>query len=236
MTKKLFILGVILSSSLFAATDAQILAYFKSQIPIPSVKVTIISRLSMKDISGMDYVSLQLTDGTRIQKLSVFTKGDLIFPDIIDVHQGSIKEKFDKQKIIKQLSKLYQKEKPEHILVLGNDPQKETQVVFSDPECPFCGKEVDKIEETLKTKNLRYIFTPVHEKSAMEKSVLIYKQTKIAKNLQSKVKILKKYFKADTYEKVSDAEVATIEKTRTKYFAAGLKGVPFIINEKELLN
>lgn len=236
MTKKLFILGVILSSSLFAATDAQILAYFKSQIPIPSVKVTIISRVAIKDISGMEYVSLRLTDEERIQKLSVFTKGDLIFPDVIDVHKGSIKEKFDKQKFIKKLSKLYQEEKPENILVLGNDPQKETQVVFSDPECPFCGKEVDEIEETLKTKNLRYIFTPVHEKSAMEKAVLIYQQTKSVKNLQSKVKILKKYFKADTYKKVSDKDIATIEKTRRKYFAAGLTGVPFIINEKELLN
>lgn len=236
MTKKLFMLGVILSSSLFAATDAQILAYFKTQIPIPTVKVTITSRMAMEDISGMDYVSLKLTDGSRVQKLSVFTKGNLIFPDVIDVHEGSIKEKFDKQKFIKQLSKLYQEEKPENILVLGNDSQKETEVVFSDPECPFCGKEVDKIEETLKTKNLRYIFTPVHERSAMEKAVLIYKQTKSETNLQSKVKILKKYFNADTDEKVSDEEVANIESTRKKYFAAGLKGVPFIINEKELVN
>jgi len=236
MTKKLFILGVILSSSLFAATNAQIIAYFKSQIPVPTVEVTITSRIVMKAISDMDYVSLKLTDGARTQKLSVFTKGDLIFPDVIDIHKGSIKDKFDKQKFIKQLSKLYQEENPKNILVLGNDPQKETQVVFSDPECPFCGKEVDKIEETLKTKNLRYIFTPVHEKSAMKKAILIYKQTKSAKNLQSKIKILKKYFNTDTNEKVSDEEVTTIENTSKKYFSAGLEGVPFIINEKELVN
>ena len=236
MTKKLILATSLLSTSLFAATDAQIQDYFKAQIPVPTVKVAVTSRIAIDDIKGMDYVSVDISDGTRVQKISVFTQGDLIFPDVISVNGGSIKEKLDKQKLIKELSNLYKNEDKQNILVLGNDPKKETLVKFTDPECPFCGKEVAKIDEKLKTYNLKYVFTPVHDRSSLEKSILIYKQAGAAKTLDEKVKILKKYFSGDVDEKVSDEEVARVEKIRKKYFAAGLKGVPFYVNEKELLN
>jgi len=236
MTKKLIMAGSLLGTSLFAATDAQIISYFKSQIPVPTVKVTITSRMEIREIKGMDYVSIQLSDSSRTQKVSVFTQGDLIFPDVISINSGSIKDKLDKQKLIKELSKLIKAEKPENIVALGNDPKKETLIVFTDPECPFCGKEVEKIEETLKSRNLKLIFTPVHDKSSLEKSVIIQKQTAVAKTLDEKVKIIKKYFNGEVDEKVTDEEVAVIEKNRKKYFSAGLKGVPFKINEKDLIN
>jgi len=233
--KKLILTTAILSTSLFAATDAQIIDYFKAQIPVPTIKIDVTSRIAIDDIKGMEYVSIDISDGSRIQKVSVFTQGDLIFPDVISVNGGSIKEKLDKQKLVKELSNLYKKEDKQNILVLGNDPKKETLVKFTDPECPFCGKEVEVIEEKLKTYNLKYIFTPVHDKSSLEKSILIYKQAKAAKTLDEKIKIVKKYFSAEVDAKVTDEEIAKVEKTRKKYFAAGLKGVPFYINEKELL-
>lgn len=236
MTKKLILASSILSTSLFAATDAQIETYFKSQIPVPTVKVTVTSRMEIKDIKGMDYVSIELSDGNRIQKVSVFTQGDLIFPDVISINGGSIKDKLDKEKLIQEISKLIKEENPENMVVLGTDPKKETLIVFTDPECPFCGKEVDKIEETLKRNNLKLIFTPVHDRSSLEKSVLITKQTAAAKTMEEKVKIIKKYFNGTVDGQVTDEEVAVIENNRKKYFSAGLKGVPFIINEKQLLN
>jgi len=235
MTKKLILATAILSSSVFAATDAQIVKYFKAQIPVPTAKVTVTSRIEIADIKGMDYVSIDLSDGKRVQKISVFTRGNLIFPDVISIKSGSIKDKLDKQKLIKELANIYKKEDKTNIIVLGNDPKKETLVKFTDPECPFCKQEVAQIEEKLKTYNLRYIFTPVHDKSSLEKSALIYKQTSAAKNLTDKIKIIKKYYNSDVDKKVTDAEVAKIEKTRKKYFAAGLKGVPLYVNEKDLL-
>jgi len=235
MTRKLFLATSILSTSMFAATDAQIENYFKTQIPVPTVKVTVTSRIEIADIKGMDYVSLTLSDGNRVQKVSVFTRGDLIFPDVISINGGSIKDKLDKQKLIKELSNIYKQEDKANIIVLGNDPKKETLVKFTDPECPFCRKEVAQIEEKLKNYNLKYIFTPVHDRSSLEKSILIYKQTSKAKTLADKIKILKKYYNGDVDQKVTDQEVARVEKTRKKYFAAGLKGVPLYVSEKELL-
>jgi len=236
MTKNLILATSILASSAFAATDAQVIEYFKAQIPVPTVKVDVTSRIAIDSIKGMDYVSLDISDGSRVQKISVFTQGDLIFPDVISVKDGSIKEKLDKQKLIKELSNLYKKEDKQNILVLGNDPKKETLVKFTDPECPFCAKEVAQIESKLENYNLKFIFTPVHDRSSLEKSILIYKLAGEAKTLDEKVKIVKKYFNGDVDAKVSDEEVARVESVRKKYFAAGLKGVPFYVNEKELLN
>jgi len=222
MTKELIIVTSLLGTSLFAATDAQIVDYFKTQIPVPTIKIDITSRIAIDNIKDMDYVSLDISDGSHVQKISVFTQGDLIFPDVISVNGGSIKKKLDQQKLIKELSNLYKKEDKQNILVLGNDPKKETSIIFTDPECPFCKRELTKIDKKLKTHNLRLIFTPVHGKSSLEKSVLIYKQTKAAKTVEEKIKIIKKYFNSEVDEKVTDEEVARVEKTRKKYFGAGL--------------
>jgi len=235
MTKKLIVAVSILSSSLFAATDAQIIDYFKAQIPVPTVKVSITSRIAIDQIKGMDYVSLDVSDGNRVQKISVFSQGDLIFPDVIDINSGSIKEGLDRQKLVKELAALYKIEDQNNILILGNDPKKETLVKFTDPECPFCAREVANIEKKLETYNLKFIFTPVHDRSSLEKSVLINKQASAAKTLDEKIKIVRKYFTGDVDEKVSDKEVEEAEKVRRKYFSAGLKGVPFYVDEKDLL-
>lgn len=241
MLKKSLLISSLISVSAFAVNDAQIEGYFKSKIPVPAVQVKVNSRIPITQIQGMDYVSLDISDGTRTQKVSVFTQGDLIFPDVISVKDGgSIKDKLDKQKLTIELSKLYKSEAKENIVVLGTDPKKETIVVFTDPECPFCNKEVANIEQKLETNNLRLIFTPVHDKSSLEKSMVIYKQTSVAKSIEEKIKIIKKYFNSDldekiSNEKVSDEEVTAMEDLRKKYFSAGLQGVPFMVDEKELL-
>lgn len=237
MIKKLFFVTAIVYTSAFSATNEQIIKYFKAQIPVPTIELEVTSRIKIDSLKDMDYVSLNISDGSRIQKVSVFTTEDLIFPDVISISAGgSIKENLDKQKVVSELAKLYKLENEKNILALGNDPKKETLVMFSDPECPFCGKELDKIEETLQTYNLKVLFTPVHEKSSLEKSVLIYNQTKSTQDTEEKIKILRKYFSGNVDETVSEADVSKMEKLRQKYFHAGLQGVPFYVNEKKLLN
>jgi thiol:disulfide interchange protein DsbC len=237
MIKKLLFVAAILYTSAYSATNEQIIQYFKAQIPIPAIHIEVTSRIKINSLKDMDYVSLDINDGSRIQKVSVFTRDDLIFPDVISISAGgSIKQNLDKQKVISQLAKVYKLEDQKNIINIGNDPKKETLVMFSDPECPFCRKELDNIEEKIKIYNLKLIFTPVHERSSLEKSALIYDQTKNIDNTEEKIKILRKYFSGDVDEKVSEAEVAKIETLRQKYFHAGLQGVPFYVSEKNLLN
>jgi thiol:disulfide interchange protein DsbC len=233
------LLGVsLLCSSVFSATDTQIINYFKSQIPVPTIQIEVTSRVNIDNVEGgLEYVTLNISDGQRAQELSVFTKDNLIFPDVININDGgSIKEKLDRDKLIKNLSKIYKEEDPKNILMVGNDSKKETLVVFTDPECPFCNKEVQKIEQRLETYNLKLIFTPVHDRSSLEKSVLILKQASNLKDTKEQVKIIQKYFNGDVDAKVSDEEVQNIQNLISKYFSAGIKGVPFIVNEKDLLN
>lgn len=238
MKKWLFLVVSFYTSSLFAATDTQIINHFKSTIPVPNIMVDVVARQSVDGIAGMDFVTLNLSDGTRAQKLSIFTKDDLIFPDVISIKQGgSIKEMMEQAELQKKLSPLYAKEDRKNIVSLGNDPKKETLVVFSDPECPYCRQELQNIEERLKTNNIKLILTPVHERSSLEKSVLIYTETAKAKDDAAKIAIVRKYFDENvTYtQKISDEQVGHIEALKAKYFGAGIKGVPFIVREKELL-
>jgi thiol:disulfide interchange protein DsbC len=236
MKKHLVLATALVSSTLFAASDTQIINYFKAQIPVPTIDIKVTSRVSIEGINDMDYVSLSIADGTRVQNLSVFTQGDLIFPDVISINNGgSIKEKLDRANLIKELSNLYKAEDPKNILTIGTDKDKPTLIAFTDPECPFCKKEIDKIEEKLTNYNLKLIFTPVHDRSSLEKSVLIYKQASATSNVQEQIKIIRKYFSSDVDASVSEEEVNNIENLRKKYFTAGLKGVPFFVNEKELL-
>lgn len=237
MIKILLFVTAILYTSAFSATNEQIIKYFKAKIPVPAIHIEVTSRIKIDSLKDIDYVSLDISDGSRIQKVSVFTKGDLIFPDVISVSGGgSIKENLDKQKVISELAKLYKMENEKNILTIGDDPKKETLVQFSDPECPFCTKELDNIEEKIKTYNLKIIFTPVHKRSSLEKSILIYEQTKDTDNTAEKIKILRKYFSGDVDEKVSEAKVSKMEELIQKYFDAGLPGVPFYVSEKKLLN
>lgn len=238
MKKYILVLVALFTQTLFAATDAQIIEHFKSTIQVPNISIEVVSRKSVEGIDGMDFVTLNLSDGTRSQKLSIFTKEDLIFPDVISIKQGgSIKEMMEMAELQKKLSALYKKEDKKNIITLGNDPKKETLVIFTDPECPYCRQELAQIEQRLTTNNLKLIFTPVHERSSLEKSVIIYNEASKVKSDAEKIKILKKYYDENVkYEqKISDAEVAHIDELKAKYFGAGIKGVPFIVREKELL-
>lgn len=238
MKKYLLTLVALFSTTLFAATDAQIVEHFKSTVQVPNITIEVISRKGVEGIDGMDFVTLNLSDGTRSQKLSIFTKDDLIFPDVISIKQGgSIKEMMEMAELQKKLSALYKKEEKKNIIAIGNDPKKDTLVIFTDPECPYCRQELAQIEQRLTTNNLKLIFTPVHERSSLEKSVVIYNETAKVKTDAEKIKILKKYYDENVKfdQKVSDAEVAHIDELKAKYFGAGIKGVPFIVKEKELL-
>ncbi|MDD3344113.1 MAG: thioredoxin fold domain-containing protein [Sulfurospirillaceae bacterium] len=238
MKKTILWLASLLYTSLFAATDAQIVEHFKSTIQVPNISIEVISRKSVESIAGMDFVTLNLSDGTHTQKISIFTKDDLIFPDVISIKQGgSIKEMMEAAELQKKLSELYKKEDKKNIIKLGNDPKKETLVVFTDPECPYCRQELARIEDRLKTNNIKLIFTPVHERSSLEKSVSIYNETAKVKTDAEKIAILRKYYDENIKyaEKISDAEVKRIEDLKLKYLGAGIKGVPFIVREKEIL-
>jgi len=233
MKNTIILATLLIASTLFSATNEEIIAHFKSRIAIPNIKIKVISRKNVDD--DLDYVTIFLTDGKGTQKVSVFTSGKYIFPDVIDVKSGvSLKEKIKREAINKNIAKIYKNEDPKNIISLGHDANKSTMVIFSDPECPFCRKDLANIEKTLKKYNVKMIFTPVHEKSALAKSYLIYRDIANAKNDTQKITIIRKYFNSDLDEKVSDTNIKKIDSLRKKYFDAGINGTPYKVMEKEI--
>ncbi|MDX1809244.1 MAG: thioredoxin fold domain-containing protein [Sulfurospirillaceae bacterium] len=233
MKKSLILSFILIASVAFSATNEEIIKHFKAQIPIANIQIKVTSR---KQISkDLDFVSLYITDGKDSQSVSIFTNGEYIFPDAINVKTNvSLKDEMRRVQINKNISEVYKKEDKKNIISIGHDPKKETLVIFSDPECPFCKKELDNIENELTKYNVKMIFTPVHDRNSLAKSYLIYKYIKNAKTDKEKIATIRKYFDSETDEKVSDANVKKIDDLRQKYFAAGINGTPYKVMEKEI--
>ncbi len=132
------------------------------------------------------------------------------------------------------LKDLFAKVDEKSIIKLG-DAKKPSLIIVSDPECPYCRKELESIEERLKTNSLKLILAPVHGKSAFVKSELIYKETAKAKSDKEKIKILKKYFNKDVKLSPKDEKMDTpmTDSNKNTIFSGGLiRGVPFVYEEK----
>ena len=233
--KKVILASIIAATSLMAASDKQIEDFY-SQMVDSSVKVKVADR--RKVAGDIEAVVVKLSKDGNSQDEIVFTKGDFIFPDVIDLkEQKSYLAEVKKEVIAKGISKIYKDEDKANIIVLGSDPKKPTIIMFSDPECPYCRAELAKIETTLKDSNVEIVLTPVHDISSLQKSSLIYKDAKAAKSDSDKVKILRKYYAEDYNvddKSVSKEDVAKIDNLRKKYFAAGVRSVPFIVNKSDL--
>ena len=170
--KKVILASIIAATSLMAASDKQIEEFY-SQMVDSSVKVKVADR--HKVAGDIEAVVVKLSKDGNSQDEIVFTKGDFIFPDVIDLkEQKSYLAEVKKEVIANGISKIYKDEDKANIIVLGSDPKKPTIIMFSDPECPYCRAELAKIETTLKDSNVEIVLTPVHDISSLQKSSLIY--------------------------------------------------------------
>ena len=133
--KKVILASVIAATSLMAASDKQIEDFY-SQMVDSSVKVKVADR--HKVAGDIEAVVVKLSKDGNSQDEIVFTKGDFIFPDVIDLkEQKSYLAEVKKEVIAKGISKIYKDEDKANIIVLGSDPKKPTIIMFSDPECPY---------------------------------------------------------------------------------------------------
>ncbi|MGP1359669.1 histidine kinase [Campylobacter sp.] len=233
--KKVVLASIIAATSLIAASDKQIEDFY-SEMVNGGIKVKVTDR--HKIAGDIEAVVVNLSKDDNSQDEIVFTKGDYIFPDVIDLkEQKSFLSEMKKDVAAKGISKIYKEEDKSNIITLGSDSKKPTIIMFSDPECPYCRAELAKIETTLKDNNVELILTPVHDLSSLQKSALIYKEAKSAKSDSDKVKILRKYFAEDynvDEKSVSKEASDKIDDLRKKYISAGVRSVPFIINKSDL--
>jgi len=244
--KKVVLASIIAATSLMAASDKQIEDFysevFKNQ-NIDGVNVKVVERTKILD--DIEKVSLKFSKGDMSQEDVTFVKGDLMFPDVVNLKEQKSYLAEEKKVIaekaaldlVKSLAKIYKNEDKANVITLGNDSKKPTLIMFSDPECPYCRAELDRIEATLKESNVNVILTPVHDISSLQKSFLIYKDVASAKTDSDKIQILRKYYASDytvADGAVSEENVKTMDELRKKYAAAGVRSVPYIVNLSDL--
>lgn len=228
------------SALLLAASNEEISKFYESTLKLqyPSAKVSVLKR---EKVPNTDFESVELGIEINGQKQNeiLFTKGDLIVPDIIDIKEKiSYRNEYEMAQFVQsklefenKALKALQNEK--YIIKIG-DASKPLVYVFTDPECPYCRQHLKGLREDLKTQQIAFIITPVHPKSAFEKAALIYKETANAKTDAQKIAIFEKYYDENikSYPKVSDKELKAMYALFDKYKNLGLRSVPSIIEAK----
>ena len=134
----------------------------------------------------------------------------------------------------KALNKLFKEFKEGDFVTLsGEGKNLPTKIIVTDPDCPYCRKELGNIEARLKEANLKLIFAPVHEQDAFIKAQLALNETKTAKDNKTKIAILRKYFQDNVKlsAKEQKTDITQVKFTTEKIFGSGLiNGVPFIFD------
>lgn len=113
-------------------------------------------------------------------------------------------------------------------------------IIVSDPECPYCRKELSHLKEKMINSNIKMIFVPVHGKSSLQKAQLILDNIDKNSTTTQKIDVLKKYFDKSYKMTSSDSKVSTNKIYSIKKMVmkeTGIRGVPFIAQTtKEKLN
>ncbi|MBM0637599.1 DsbA family protein [Campylobacter sp. VicNov18] len=225
------------STSLFAASNAQISDFYSKNIKaqFPNATISVGNRQKVGN-TGFESVIITIELNGQKQENILFTKDSIITPELIDLKTGiSYAQEYEMKKFQEARENFTKNAKAvvekETMVVSLGDKKKPAIYVFTDPECPYCREHLTQIEKELKDYQVNYILTPIHGKSAFEKSALIYKETKKAKNDKEKIAILNKYYDANikNYPKVSDAELKEVFSLYEKYRSLGLNATPTII-------
>lgn len=236
MKKSLILLS--LASSLFAASDSEIIGFFKKNPNLSNANISVASREKVDDTNFEAVIVNFEINGKNLQEI-VFTQKDIITTELIDIKKEEFYSQVYQAKLMEKQQADFSKKalvelKKEKMLISLGDKNKPLLYVFSDPECPYCRMHLEKIEDTLKTHQVKFVLTPIHDTSAFEKSALIYKESKNAKDDAQIIAIMKKYYDKDikNYPKPSEKEVKAVRDLYEKYSKMGLRAVPTIIDEK----
>lgn len=219
-------------------SDDEIIHFYKNIVKtsLPNAKVSILSRKYLGNTQYEKVVVEIALQGDTLEDV-IFVHNQYLLPDIIDIpREKSLKE--DEKKELAQIKRNVFEEKAlkafkteKKIVSLGINKKGKEFYVFSDPECPYCRKHLDDIDEKfLQNNKINFIFVSVHGQSAFEKIALIYKETAKLKNDNDKLKIIKKYYQDDvTYTPPNANLTKEAENLFSKYMVMGLRQVPYII-------
>lgn len=203
----------------------------KLKTNFPQVKLTFIEKTHLKDLEGFVFEFEVAGEKAReiiFVKDEVFFAEGVFFKDLSSLRDEAqnILSKTHFKNILKSL-----KDDKDFIITLGKG-QKEL-FVFSDPECPYCKKHLEKINEAfLKTYTLNFIFYSIHDNHKI--TALLYKDLKDKASDEDKLKVIRHYFfEKINYESVSKEEEEKFKALFEKYKNLGVLYTPFEIEKDD---
>ncbi|MEY4504146.1 MAG: hypothetical protein RL154_439 [Pseudomonadota bacterium] len=206
----------------------------KANIDVKVVKTVDISNgLKFVIVEGKDGMQFPVLATSNGDTVTAFSKEFITSKDDVTKNINSAIESMsnnNKKATDKDAQAMYAKIPANGVLKLENG-KKKTIVIVSDPDCPYCRKELESIDTKLNDANVYMIFAPVHDKSAFIKSDLIYQKAAKAKTNAEKIQILKEYFNPALKLTPKELEIKPVitEKNAEIVFGSGVvKGVPFI--------
>ena len=149
--KKIFLSSILSSSLLFGAlSESEILEIFKGDNS--QLKYSIDSRKNLPN-TNFEEIKIKISDGKNSVYSALYSDGEYIFPDIIDIknnfsYLANFKNEQNKialKEATKSLAKVIKSLPKDSIITLGNDKDKEVKYLFTDPDCPFCRQDLESI-------------------------------------------------------------------------------------------
>lgn len=214
-------------------------------------KVEIITLDRLKGVEGLNFVTAKI-DGNVISALATSDgKGFMALSDFYVLNDPDDKKLVDERMKIAKANAKAEQEKIVHEIIKTipksrfikiqsfNPNNKFTTYMITDPECPYCRDEMERMVKWLRNANVKIIFAPVHGKSAYTKSALMLNKSKDinSSDQEAMMKLLAKYY--DENAAVDDNLVTQEERDLVledakKLFSKGvIKGVPFSFTVEE---
>jgi thiol:disulfide interchange protein DsbC len=256
--KKFLFLTIVFCVSVFAVDEYK-QTLEKAIFSVNKMQLKVLSVDELKSTKSLKFVTAQVPDGRRIPfyasedgksfigfsgllYFSVSQDMDLIKNRIaeLDTYNKKIQknaEEKTKKETEKKINDLLATLPKESFLQIGSNVKTDKVLtIITDPDCPYCRKELDMIEERLKDSNVRLVFAPVHDEKAFIKSQLILTEAKNLKPEQAKeiIEIVRKYYKNMPLDQEQmNTDTKLIHENTKKIFGSGLvRGVPFLVESK----
>lgn len=193
------------------------------------LKINYIEKTMLNDLEAFIF---EFELGNEKSKEVIFVKDDLFFTDAISFNDlNSLEDEaqaFLSQDKFQNILKALEDDKA-YIITLGSG-EKES-FVFSDPECPYCKKHLQKLDENyLKEHKVHFIFFTIHNNFNLIAG--LYKELKNKQKDSEKLEIIRLFFENPSYKNVSKEEAKGTEELFEKYKNLGVLYTPFEIKMK----
>lgn len=245
--KKLSLIVALLVSGAYAGSefDKNFAKNLKENLGLENFKILSVDKFkSMQDLNLVVF-----ENNENNQTNAVFTSKDgksmmsipkfITFADALDnekltkkIDEISTMQKQKQDKIVYEMIKTIPEDR--FVKIDSFDPNNKAMMyMVSDPECPDCKYEIDRLVKWIRNANLRIIFAPVHGKSAFTKSAVLLNESKKIdpKSQDELIKLFQKYYDPQTKvsdDMASDKERDLVMEDAKKLFGTGaIKGVPF---------